>query len=478
MIPPNITREQIILAVHEIDKIGYPEKHESRKYDLIFEGKQYPPKVVIAHANKYANGTLLDFSEFSGGEQFANKFLQERGFEITRKGEDASEFEYESHSWKVISDQVAVKRMDKSSFLHHGTGIPVEIRPFFNIDTMNVGEKRHVVLTHGVIDYPAHFEMLNEKNPRTRLMWKVDLQRFIQEKHPQWTTYFQTHTKHDDTTPFFKIMKTRSADKFLVFFENIKRSSDSLELRRVYSREELKNTFQISDATINNGIFKPKDAASIWLFVTEEKTPDRTQYVDFFDGQTLQFEGQTKGRTDGLIINHEREENEIIVFYRKKKREFSNYGFRYLGRFYYHAHTPGKIVGEPTRFILYPFDVMLDDEKGDLVDVEPPYAAISEGKEKTRVQTYLERNPRLRKQAIRIHGTACAVCGFNFAEKYGIFGEGYIEIHHLKPHSSIRGERAVDPRTDLIPLCSNCHRMIHKPDPMLTIEELKKYIRD
>lgn len=388
-----------------------------------------------------------------------------------------SDFEYESHSWKVISNQIAIKRMDKSSFLHHGTGIPVDIRSFFNLDSMKVGEKRHTVLTHGVIDYVAHFEMLNEKNPRTRLMWRSDLQKYIQEKFPIWAKYFQNHTKHNDTTPNLKIIKTKSENKFLVFFEDIKRSSESLELMKVYSREELKKQFHITDATIQNGIFKPKDVSSIWLFITEEKTPDRTQYHDFFDGQTLQFEGQTKGRTDGLIINHERDGNEIIVFYRKKKREFPNYGFKYLGRFYYHSHTPRKLIDEPTRFILYPFDVMQDEEKGDIDDIKPDYLPLSEGKEKTRIQTYLERNPRLRKQAIEIHGTTCVVCNFNFAEKYGKFGEGYIEIHHLKPHSSVKGERAVDPKSDLVPVCSNCHRMIHKPNPMLSIEELKKIVK-
>ncbi len=355
-------------------------------------------------------------------------------------------------------------------------GYLFEIRPFFNIETMKVGDKRQITLSHGVIDYIAHLEMLNEKNPRTRLMWRSDLQRLIREKFPIWTRYFETNTEHDGTTPILKIVKTKSASKYLVFFEDIKKSSDSLKLMKVYSREELKNQYQITDATINNGIFKPKDVASIWLFITEEKTPDRTQYRDYFDGQILQFEGQTKGRTDGLIINHEEEGNEILVFYRKKKREFPNYGFRYLGRFYYHSHTPRKLIGEPTQFLLYPFDVIQDDERGDLVDIESPHQPISEGKEKTRIQTYLERNPRLRKQAIKIHGTRCVVCSFNFSDKYGKFGEGYIEIHHLTPHSSLKGIRTVDPKTDLVPVCSNCHRMIHKPDPMLTIEELRKII--
>jgi 5-methylcytosine-specific restriction enzyme A len=262
----------------------------------------------------------------------------------------------------------------------------------------------------------------------------------------------------------------------LVFFDEMKKSSDSLELMNIYSREELKTQFHINDATIKNGIFKPKDVSSIWLFITEEKTPDRTQYHDLFDGQTLQFEGQIKGRTDPLIINHEAEGNEIIVFYRKKKKEFPNFGFKYLGRFYYYSHTPRKFVDEATKFILYPLDVMPDDDLGEIVTIESNSPILIEGKEKSRIQTYFERNPRLRKAALSIHGTKCVVCNFDFEEKYGKIGKGYIEIHHLKQHASIKGERAVDPLTDLLPICSNCHRMIHKTDPMLSIEELKNCV--
>ena len=51
--------------------------------------------------------------------------------------------------------------------------------------------------------------------------------------------------------------------------------------------------FTIKDATINTGIFQPKGHDSVWLFVTEQKTPDRTQYVDRLDGDELRWEGQT-----------------------------------------------------------------------------------------------------------------------------------------------------------------------------------------
>ena len=84
-IPTNIRREHIIQAIEEVIRRGYDKKRESRKYDILYNGKRFPPKVVITIANKFANGEPLDHSKFSGGESFANKFLQERGFEILRK---------------------------------------------------------------------------------------------------------------------------------------------------------------------------------------------------------------------------------------------------------------------------------------------------------------------------------------------------------------------------------------------------------
>lgn len=85
--------------------------------------------------------------------------------------------------------------------------------------------------------------------------------------------------------------------------------------------------FDIKDATILNGIFKPKNHSSIWLFVTKNKTSDRTDYYDDFDGEFLTFEGQTSGRTDSLILEHYEKGNEVIVFYRDKKNEHPNYAF-------------------------------------------------------------------------------------------------------------------------------------------------------
>ena len=51
-------------------------------------------------------------------------------------------------------------------------------------------------------------------------------------------------------------------------------TSEHLRMNDVYTREDLRRKFGITDATIKNGIFRPKGHASVWLFVTEEKTPN------------------------------------------------------------------------------------------------------------------------------------------------------------------------------------------------------------
>ena len=91
--------------------------------------------------------------------------------------------------------------------------------------------------------------------------------------------------------------------------------------------------------------------------------------------------------------------------------------------------------------------------------------------------TRYERNSLNRAKAIEFHGVTCKACCFNFEKVYGKRGKDFIEVHHIKP--LFTNEEAVDinPETDLIPLCSNCHRMVHrKKDDVLTLDGLKKLI--
>jgi 5-methylcytosine-specific restriction protein A len=84
-----------------------------------------------------------------------------------------------------------------------------------------------------------------------------------------------------------------------------------------------------------------------------------------------------------------------------------------------------------------------------------------------------ERSGKARDAAIRIHGTNCFVCEMNFEEVYGPIGKGFIHVHHRRPISESGGEHRIDPNTDLVPVCPNCHSMLHRRTPPYTVEEMK-----
>ena len=92
------------------------------------------------------------------------------------------------------------------------------------------------------------------------------------------------------------------------------------------------------------------------------------------------------------------------------------------------------------------------------------------------VITKYERNPYARKICIDHYGLSCAVCKFNFEETYGEIGKNFIHVHHLTQVATIGKEYTIDPVKDLRPVCPNCHSMLHKRYPPLTIEELKELI--
>ena len=97
-----------------------------------------------------------------------------------------------------------------------------------------------------------------------------------------------------------------------------------------------------------------------------------------------------------------------------------------------------------------------------------------EGATRTVTINAYERNVNARKQCIRHHGYKCSVCSFDFESIYGPIGKNYIHVHHLVPLAEIGTEYEIDPLHDLVPICPNCHAMIHKTRDTLTIGQLKQ----
>ncbi|WP_397539817.1 HNH endonuclease [Rummeliibacillus pycnus] len=103
---------------------------------------------------------------------------------------------------------------------------------------------------------------------------------------------------------------------------------------------------------------------------------------------------------------------------------------------------------------------------------------LEEGKRKSVMVNVYERNPFARKQCIDHYGIQCQVCNMDFEKTYGEVGKDFIHVHHIKPLHEIKQGYIVDPIKDLIPVCPNCHSMLHRKENgvYLSIEQLRKRI--
>ena len=119
----------------------------------------------------------------------------------------------------------------------------------------------------------------------------------------------------------------------------------------------------------------------------------------------------------------------------------------------------------------YEFDNLLPDEVSE--DSEEYY---TEGSKIAVLVNRYERNTEARTKCIDRYGAICYACSFDFEDNYGEIGKGFIHVHHLVPISEIKESYVVNPIADLIPVCPNCHAMIHKRTPPYSIEEIKKML--
>lgn len=104
-----------------------------------------------------------------------------------------------------------------------------------------------------------------------------------------------------------------------------------------------------------------------------------------------------------------------------------------------------------------------------------------EGREYEMRHKARERNPTLVEKAKaqfrdRYGRLFYEVCFFDFQITYGMAGEGFIEAHHKVPLSELESGAKVR-IADLALVCSNCHRILHRRRPWLTISALRKIIK-
>lgn len=138
--------------------------------------------------------------------------------------------------------------------------------------------------------------------------------------------------------------------------------------------------------------------------------------------------------------------------------------------------TEDELIAD-LRDLLAVYQSLVDNDKTMGVEEEMPAGGGVEDLRKFRQHKRLERNRKLADAAKKYHGYNCQACGFNFQAIYGIIGKGFIEAHHLRSLSKLKGTVVeLDPRTDFAVLCPNCHRMIHRTDDPGDLGNFKKLL--
>ena len=128
-------------------------------------------------------------------------------------------------------------------------------------------------------------------------------------------------------------------------------------------------------------------------------------------------------------------------------------------------HATGK-VGPP-------IDSPDDELDGDVEAIEGRILTVEHHRRERARKVTLARKA----AEMKAHGRlACEVCRFDFAERYGSRGEGFIECHHTRPLADLRAGARTSLK-DLALVCANCHRMIHARRPWLTIDELRAQLK-
>ncbi|MER9171215.1 HNH endonuclease [Mesorhizobium australicum] len=111
-------------------------------------------------------------------------------------------------------------------------------------------------------------------------------------------------------------------------------------------------------------------------------------------------------------------------------------------------------------------------------DELPPQPEYPEGAAMQVTVNKYERNRLARMACLDHYGATCQACGIDFERMYGERGAGFIHVHHRRKISEIGRQYQVDPVNDLLPVCPNCHAMIHSKAEMITVEDVRRLISE
>lgn len=253
---------------------------------------------------------------------------------------------------------------------------------------------------------------------------------------------------------------------------------DTLIPGEEYGRKELAALWGYQDwHAIGRGIVTPSGGDKVILFVTKEKQAALTQYQDHFVGDQLHMDGETNHANDQRLVDAAVKGEQIHLFYRDRHhQDFTYFGQVSLARSTINQGSPSQFVFDTKRTEALAASALLTEEMAH--GHGEAFLGDPEGRRRYGLHVSYERSKENRAEAVRLHGAICKCCGFDFNRAYGAdLARDYIEVHHIKSITEADGT-IVNLKTDLVPLCSNCHSMVHrKRGGIMGVEELREIMR-
>jgi 5-methylcytosine-specific restriction protein A len=406
---------------------------ESFKYAIFHNFNIYPVKQIVSMA------TGVPKDSFSGGDQ-ANNFVKEKGFKIVDLRNPTS--------WAIRSGSVAIKYLDKSAFTQ-GTGIPIEIRPFFIDGEINQGEHRPVTLLYEGIEYSSPYITV-ESSPtaRTRLFWPSE---FIKLLAKQFPDHYESCKSGDDIKDMSRIAMTferiEGYARYAISFDN---ASESV-IRTGKEQSEGKDG-DWSDSEL-------EDAVKGYLWMLEQEKNGKP-YSKAELNRSLRegvLHNRTKASIEYRMQNISAALQELCQPWVKGYLPAKNIGTGVKDRILkalatLNAYTPEDYSPTANPEVL--------EQKVRKLRKRVSVVGIPRGEQNpqqsTTTCTTYARNPLVKAWVLENAKGLCEGCGcpapFNTAQ-----GEPFLEVHHMKQLA----DGGADTISNAVALCPNCHRRCH-----------------
>ncbi len=394
------------------------------------------------------------------------------------------QFGMDVHSWTVLSGAGAIKRLDKSSFIHRLTGIPIKLRKLFGVEELSKGERVSIKLLYQGREFEAYIRLA--ESARTRLFWGQDFAEVLARSFPGWAADLANDSRPGEVPPQIRFEKADMSGH-LWRIELV--DAPELTQGQVVSNQELRRVFGCGP----QGGMRRSHSTKTLVIVSDHT---KGLYRDSWDGDVLHYAGMGQVGDQRLDYAQNKTLNESPT------NGVSVHLFEVFSRGRYVYQGPVELIGEAypekqpdvegNERTVWVFPVSLArgakpaaidqtllleveqralQQAGDLSMEELRRRAARPrkrpGKRETLATAY-ERDPYVSELTKRRADGCCQLCG-RTAPFHDKKGRPYLETHHIVWLSK-GGEDTVG---NTAALCPNCHRKMHLVDDRQDRETLQ-----